>query len=463
MELNNKKIETIVFTSLARNQTEYFVSLGKKLEQNGYKVAIVCFHEPSYSHIVHSGLKAYNPHSMLKQQKTAPRAESFGIADVNSIISHETYTFKINNQAKLRTKLRTYLGVIDEIFENIEHHMPTPSILVQEFGGFISLIAAFYVARKRSIDNIFIEPSFYKGKVFFVKNSFGAINIKIDNQKNSAKEVIDYIENVKKEQAIVIPEKDTHHYRSPVKKIFDAYNYRRLYEKLVDKYIRKEAEEFNHIGEYVFRHLKMVINRHRFRKMYCLLDSVPNYIYYPLHVPNDAALTIRSPDYLDQFAFLGKLAKDIPPKYKLVIKEHPALIGAIEYKALCNLLHKNNNVKILDPRHSNYDVMKKAEMIVTVNSKSGAEALLLNKNVIVFGDAFYSQSSLIKRAGNYYQGVKYVKDILNNNSKIPFENADLINYFQSVWNNSYDGELYSNSEDQVKTMANSLTQYFYQL
>ena len=35
---------TIVFTTLAMNQTLFFAALGRELKQHGYRVAHICFH-----------------------------------------------------------------------------------------------------------------------------------------------------------------------------------------------------------------------------------------------------------------------------------------------------------------------------------------------------------------------------------------------------------------------------------
>ena len=46
------------------------------------------------------------------------------------------------------------------------------------------------------------------------------------------------------------------------------------------------------------------------------------FVYYPLHVPADMALTLRSPEYLDQVATIDFLLRTIPDSHVLVAKEH---------------------------------------------------------------------------------------------------------------------------------------------
>ena len=64
------------------------------------------------------------------------------------------------------------------------------------------------------------------------------------------------------------------------------------------------------------------------------------YIYFPLHVPNDIALTLRSPEFVDQLSLVDYLCRITPLGYKLAIKEHPTTIGAFSYHKIRNVLKK---------------------------------------------------------------------------------------------------------------------------
>jgi len=449
--------KTIIFTSLAKYQSDFLIPLAKKLEDYGHKVAIVCFHEPSIQYINNSGLMVFNPYKMVKELSIIPELEDLGINDVSLAISHEKTVFRLRDSPMLIKKLRGFVGVMNEVCDQVKSQLGGKVILIQEFGGFISLIAAFYAARHHEIDNIFMEPSFFKGRIFFVKNSFAALRIKEEKINQVADEVHEYINNVKAKQTVVIPEKDSHHYRSPWKKIIDLHHFQRLAEKLADKYIHRQSEEFDHIANYVHSHIRMVLNRFRFSSFYRELSDQERFVYYPLHVPHDAALTIRSPEYLDQYALLDYLARIIPPDHTLVFKEHPALVGAVDYLRVKKLLRSYDNIKMINPATPNYDVMKKAVMIVTVNSKSGAESILLGKPTIVLGDAFYTSSPLVTKV----ESLKELRSIMPKLLLITerTKEQEIKEYFQCVWDQSWPGEIYSKDPMQISIMASSLNQY----
>jgi len=181
------------------------------------------------------------------------------------------------------------------------------------------------------------------------------------------------------------------------------------------------------------------------------------FIYYPLHVPNDAALTIRSPEYLDQFAFLDYAAGNLPIGYNLYIKEHPARVGATDYGSLRRLLLKHDNLRIIDPTINNYDVMEAADVVITINSKSGAEAMLLGKPVIALGDAFYTPSRLVLKSERLEDLPALIKQALETRQRSNPD--DVRRYFQNVWNQSWPGEIHYAEPENVRIFAESLCDY----
>ena len=184
------------------------------------------------------------------------------------------------------------------------------------------------------------------------------------------------------------------------------------------------------------------------------LESVGRCVYYPLHVPADVALTIRAPEYLDQCALIDYLCRVTPHTHQVVVKEHPALIGAVPYARMKDLLDRHDNLALLDPGINNYRVLGKADAIVTVNSKSGAEALLLGKPVLVLGDAFYRDSALALRVDALHALPAMLAQALENHASI--DRAAIESFFQDVWDSSLPGELYDVSDENVATFAGSL-------
>lgn len=83
----------------------------------------------------------------------------------------------------------------------------------------------------------------------------------------------------------------------------------------------------------------MLINQTCLKRYY---QDIPKdkFIYFPMHVPNDVALTVRSPEYLDQLGLIYYISRNLPLGYKIVTKEHPAMLGDIDRSRVTTMLKK---------------------------------------------------------------------------------------------------------------------------
>lgn len=449
----------IFFVTLAMNQTRFFEAIGNIMRDQGHEVAHLCFHEPSWEYLQSKNIRAYNMFDSRYSQGKDIRWEDFGIENINLMLSHEQAAFECPESKPLLRKLQSYLAAADSILREAGGNHPRETVVIQELGGFLSNIATFYAARSLGIDNIFLEPSFFKGRIFFVRNSFAAPMIRETGEAESdVKETVrKYLADAVARQSIVIPTKDTHHYRKPLRKLLDIKNWRRLLEKTIDKFVKGKREEFDHLGGHVSRHVRMAVNSQLLKRHYQALPSGERFIYYPLHVPADVALTLRSPAYLDQLTLIDFIARSVPHPWKVVVKEHPALVGAVEYRRVRQLLARRDNVILVHPGTNNYKVVEQASAVITVNSKSGAEALLVGTPVVVLGDAFYRGCRLVHAINRLQDLPDIVTKILRASSRTDSTAANA--FFTDVWIQSFPGELYDTMPQNIAQISDSLQAY----
>src|SRR4029078_6305593 len=195
--------------------------------------------------------------------------------------------------------------------ECVLDRLPAPgrqAVAVQELGGFLSVIACFYAAKKRGVRNWFIEPSFFRGRLYYTPDSLAAPHTVCGRARPDPRrtppapvspDVRSYLDETLRQQSIVIPQKDRHQYSAAFNKIANARNARRLVEKLWDQFALGKHQEFGHNLRHARAHAAMAVGATRLRKLYRPMPDGP-FVYYPLHVPADMALTLRSPEYLDQ-------------------------------------------------------------------------------------------------------------------------------------------------------------------
>jgi len=442
-----------LFVSLAGNQTAFFEALVRGLASGGIAGGVVCFHERSHEHLRRVGVESWNAIRMAEEASPEVDWAVYGIDNAQFWIGHEKAAFELRASDPLLVKFARYLQVAERILRQLLGRGVRP-VVFQELGGFLACLSVFFAARRLGIDHWFVEPSFFRGRVFFTRNTIRAPRVPGPAAMEPSPEVLRYLERVSVRREAVIPVKDRHHYRDARRKILDRRNWVRLAEKLRDKYLLGKREEFEHVGGHVQRHVRMAINSRVLRRWHRALTGVERFVYYPLHVPADVALTLRSPEWLDQYALIDCLCRSVPPGYRVAIKEHPALVGALSVGRLRELLRRHDNLVLLDPSLNNYEVLERAAAVVTVNSKAGAEALLKGRPVLVLGDAFYRDCSLVRRADRWPWLPEAVTGLLRDPPRVPEE--DVPRYFQDVWNASRPGEIYDASTQNIREFVRSM-------
>jgi hypothetical protein len=455
----NTPTPKLLITTLAIYQTEFWAAVGHELKRQGREVAFLSFDDRSTELLISQGFETYavtqdDQADLADGLAVAANLAQYGIQDENYWFSHERITFAIRDSAELRRKLLTYLALANRACVALTKGGGSV-VMVQELGGFISVIASYFAARRHGIDNWFIEPAFFRGRMFFLRNTFQALQLSEPETGEVSPEVIKYLEDTLATGSIVVPQKDRHQYTTAFRKVVNFRNARRLLEKLLDKHVRGKHQEFGYIGRHVAVHARMLLNSLRLRASYTALDELAPFVYYPLHVPGDMALTLRSPQYLDQLALIDYLVRSVPATHKVVIKEHPAMIGALDAGRLKALLARYDNLLLLPPSTNNYEVLRLATAVVSVNSKSGAEAALLGKPVLVLGDAFYAGSPLVKQVKAVTELPELLAATLAASSSEPDRNLTA-RYFQSVWRHSLAGELYVPEQGNVALFVQSL-------
>lgn len=446
----------LLFVSLAMNQTRFFGALDEALPRRRWAPVHLCFHERSADWLARHGLASINAYRHPAYGRPLDAHALLG-ARLEGLLQHEAEAFEIPaaGKADLAADFGRFLAVADACLAELQAGSNRRPVVVQELGGFVSVLAVYEAARRRGLRNLFIEPSFFRGRVFFTSDSLAAPQVPPTAARPPQPDMLAYLAGTLEKRAIVIPSKDARHYRVPGRKLRDPYNLRRLIEKLADKYLLRRREVFSHIGLHVARHLRMVTTERRLRGTYRALPADRPFVYFPLHVPADVALTLRSPAFLDQYALIEALAAMLPEGVDLAIKEHPALVGALDRARAQAMLARCPNLLLLNPALNNFAVMDRAAAVVTVNSKSGAEAALLGRPVVVLGDAFYRRAPLVRSVDGLEAARPLLLEALEGRWRGPTR-GEAERWFQAVWDESFPGELYDTTPANVARFAASL-------
>lgn len=129
------------------------------------------------------------------------------------------------------------------------------------------------------------------------------------------------------------------------------------------------------------------------------------FCFLPFQVSKDSQIQLYSP-WISNMPELVDVVFNAITRYnqrnktnmKLVIKEHPSDFGRVSYDKMKSVWLDKGILLINSVRTQ--ELIEKAEVIITINSSVGMEALLKKKPVILLGNAAYHQPGITQRASN---------------------------------------------------------------
>ena len=258
--------DTILITTLAEYQTRFWIPVAQRLRGAGRDVQLLAFddrsaemakaHDVPVVNMYRAGLQGGAP--VDRPDAFDARIASYGLDGTNFLFSHERVMFGIRNSAALRRRFMIYSNAMEMALDQLAVRRQR-AVVVQELGGFLSVIACFYAARRRGIRNWFIEPSFFRGRLYFTPDSFAAPDTMATPADAVSADVRAYLDQTLRQRAIVIPQKDRHQYSAALSKIANARNARRLAEKLWDQFALGKHQEFGHNLRHARAHAAMAL------------------------------------------------------------------------------------------------------------------------------------------------------------------------------------------------------------
>ncbi len=120
-----------------------------------------------------------------------------------------------------------------------------------------------------------------------------------------------------------------------------------------------------------------------------------DYLYFPLHYQPELTTAPLGDDASDQVSVIMEIAKVIPPKVKLVVKEHPSQFASVLHGyqgrtlGYWSRIAKIPNVILCDLSVSSVELIKCSSAVITVTGTAGWEAIINRKPCIYFGGAWY--------------------------------------------------------------------------
>jgi hypothetical protein len=174
--------------------------------------------------------------------------------------------------------------------------------------------------------------------------------------------------------------------------------FNRGYRRYIDHVIRQYPYERNIIEcTSLYREARKFVTSFVRRRLVRGIVSEPDYgekyVLFALHYMNDAQVSYREP-MLDQFELIRNIARALPASCRLYVKPHPHFFGSdVSFRDL-NGLRQFDNVRIVNPAAPPQKLIRNAQCVVTVNSATGFEAIIMGVPVVSLGHDFYCRDDL---------------------------------------------------------------------
>jgi len=162
-------------------------------------------------------------------------------------------------------------------------------------------------------------------------------------------------------------------------------------------------------------------------------DYSESYFLFPLHYMDDAQITFREP-FIDQFKLIFNISKTLPIGYYLYVKPHPHYLGSdVSFKKLLRL-SKLKNIRIIEPSILPTDLILNSKGVMTINSTTGFEALMMGVPVVTFGHDFYCKNHLCCVVRDINELPERLMDIINANNQS--DRNEVMNFVKTVYANT---------------------------
>jgi hypothetical protein len=168
---------------------------------------------------------------------------------------------------------------------------------------------------------------------------------------------------------------------------------------------------------YLKRSYNHIIERKKIEKFFKknALTNIPQqkFVFFPLHVEPERTISIDASFSTNQVEIIHQIAKSLPIDYMLFVKEHPVqFTGPPKKLSFYQNIIEMPNVKLFHSSVSSLELMKKCEIVTTINGTVGFECQFYGKPTIVFGNPIYSNLPLVQRCRNFYDLPNIIKKSL---------------------------------------------------
>ena len=135
-------------------------------------------------------------------------------------------------------------------------------------------------------------------------------------------------------------------------------------------------------------------------------------VYFPLQVQPEASTATTSPFFVNLVSTIELISKSLPIGYMLIVKEHPVAPKGRRTLSTYRRINSFHNVSIVNSKVNGKDLIRNSEIVIGFGGTTLIESILLGSKILIFEDAFYSDSILVRKVGDIRKLYKHIFDML---------------------------------------------------
>ena len=187
-----------------------------------------------------------------------------------------------------------------------------------------------------------------------------------------------------------------------------------------------------------FTHMKNL----RFTKNYpyANLSKIDKYLYFALQFEPEETIDVMAPRFNNQLETLRQVAMSAPGDYTVVAKDHPLMIGRRSPSYL-EKIARTPNVKLVSPWTPSEEVMRRADLVVSIAGTTAAEAAFLRVPAIQLGNFGITKLFPNVFPHNDFTTLSVkMKEALGTDLNTPEYDQTLINYIAAAYDVGSDAD-----------------------
>lgn len=410
----------IAFINTGEFEPWIYDFVSKDLEAKGHKTHFIAFHMN-----VRSAVKRVNrpclPEKMIQPEYKNIHDFKAGLLneeELNRIIKYDFLRLQKRGGKGLKGRLLIRARYYERFFRNFYEKYNINALVVWNY--FPTMVhVAWRIARKMNLKTVFFENGPLRNTLMIDSKGINYQGTLTANTRSFYQQIIinkhiwrNYFTSYKKPQQS--PKIKNRGVMGSFEKLYYALLMRNYFYRNIQPDLTSDG-----ISRSIY---KKFYAKYLIKEEFCSLPK--KFVFLPLQCFSDTQILINSPYINNMDSFVSvvyqAIKKSLPEDYKIIVKEHPDDWGRLNYRKLAKqypdiIWLKKYNIRRL---------IEKAELVVTINSSVGIEALMYHKPVVTVGNSFYNVKGVVHHAAKPGD----VADAINNAIDVPV-NTELIDKF----------------------------------